>query len=61
MTSLQLTETYLFADDSTIWRSGKNVENILKQFQLYIDKISDWCDEWGSKLNEEKNCGYGIQ
>ena len=48
------TETSLFADDSAIWRSGRNMENIQKQLQLDIDKIKKWCDTWGFKLNKEK-------
>lgn len=48
------TETSLYADDSAIWRSGRNIENIQQQLQPDIDKIAVWCDLWGFKLNEKK-------
>jgi len=48
------TSTSLFADDSAIWRSGKNFNHIVQQLQIEVDKITTWCDLWGFKLNEKK-------
>ena len=53
-TTVRGTETSLFADDSAIWRSGKNIANIEKQLQEDVDKISKWSSLWGFKLNEKK-------
>jgi len=53
-TTEQNTETSLFADDSAIWRSGRNLVNIQNQLQKDIDKIGIWCNMWGFKLNEKK-------
>jgi len=54
-TAEQNTETSLFADDSAIWRSGRNLENIQQQLQKDVDKIGLWCNMWGFKLNEKKS------
>jgi len=48
------TKTSLFADDSAIWRSGRNLKTICAALQTQIDKISEWCELWGFKLNDTK-------
>lgn len=51
------TSTGLFADDSTIWRSGTNISIITHHLQLDIDTISNWCIKWGLKINTKKTAG----
>ena len=48
------TETSIYADDSAIWRSGRNLKTIEDKLQTDVNKIAKWCDEWGFKLNESK-------
>jgi ribonuclease HI len=48
------TATSLFADDSAIWRSGRNLKESVEKLKPEVQKIVCWCDEWGFKLNENK-------
>jgi len=52
--SLHEVETSLFADDSCIFKSGKNLKQITKGIQDNINKISHWCDLWGFKISLDK-------
>jgi len=52
--SLQDVESSLFADDSCIFKSGKNLKHITKSIQKNLDKISSWCDLWGIKMSLDK-------
>jgi len=47
----------LFADDSSIWRSGKNLEQISHHLQQDIEIIEKWCSKWGFVINPEKSVG----
>jgi len=49
------TSTSLFADDSAIWRTGKNLDSTIQQVKPDVAKIIEWCDKWGFKLNEKKS------
>ena len=51
------TSTALFADDSTIWRSGSNINIIIHHLQSDLDIISNWCTKWGFKINTNKTTG----
>jgi len=51
---LQDVESSLFADDSCIFKSGKNLKHINKLLQNNLDRLSDWCDTWGFKISLEK-------
>lgn len=42
------------ADDSAIWKSGRNLKLITKHLKSRVKKIEDWADKWGFKLNENK-------
>ena len=44
----------LFADDSSVWRSGNNIHQITHHLQLDIASIEAWCHEWGFVLNIKK-------
>ena len=47
-------ESSLFADDSCIFKSGRNLDAILKSIQSNLDRISAWCNLWGFKINTSK-------
>lgn len=51
---LEGVESSLFADDSCIFKSGKNLDTILESIQKNLDRISAWCDLWGFKINTDK-------
>ena len=44
----------LFADDTAIWKTGKNIKHIQKQIQRALDEIQDWCNRWGFKISIAK-------
>ena len=45
----------LFADDSSIWRSGSNIHQITFHLQQDLHKIEKWCNDWGFKINTAKS------
>ena len=47
-------ESSLFADDSALFKSGRDLDSILKAMQKNLNKIAAWCDLWGFKINIEK-------
>ena len=51
------TKTSLFADDSSLWRSGPNLRQIIHHLQLDLHEVEKWCLKWGFKLNESKTIG----
>jgi len=44
----------LFADDSSVYKSGSNLKYISKCIQTYLNNIYEWCDEWGFKISYSK-------
>jgi ribonuclease HI/exonuclease III len=48
------TQVSLYADDSAIWRSGKNIKFDNKKLQTHLDIIAKWCRKWGFKINAKK-------
>jgi len=48
-------ETTLFADDSSIYKSGSNMPYLQKVIQRNLDLIQAWCDKWGFKILSEKS------
>ena len=50
-------ELSLFADDSATYKSGPNLDHILKTLQTAVDLIAEWCDKWGFKISVTKSCG----
>jgi hypothetical protein len=50
----KFTASALFADDSSIWRSGNNIRLITHHLQLDISSIESWCRDWGFVLNINK-------
>ena len=47
-------ETSLFADDSAIYKSGRNVRHLQKVMQKNLEKIQEWCDNWGFRISADK-------
>jgi hypothetical protein len=47
----------LFADDSATYKSGKNIDGIVKDLQLSLNHIMEWCNKWGLKISTAKSCG----
>ena len=47
-------QTSLFADDSAIWKSGRNIKFITIQLQNQLNNIAKWCNKWGLKINASK-------
>ena len=47
-------ETSLFADDSCVFKTGKSLPFITKTIQESLNKIADWCDQWGFKISLDK-------
>ena len=45
---------HLFADDSAIYKSGKNLHYLQKVVQRNLDKIQKWCDKWGFRISTDK-------
>ena len=50
----KFTSSAIFADDSSVWRSGTNIRIITHHLQLDIAIIESWCTEWGFVLNIKK-------
>jgi ribonuclease HI len=46
--------TSLYADDSAIWKSGRNLTYIKNSLQSSLNKIIAWSDNWGFNINPEK-------
>jgi hypothetical protein len=44
----------IFADDSSIWKSERDLSKIADALQIELDKIQAWCDQWGFILSKEK-------
>jgi len=51
---LEGVDSSLFADDSCIFKSGKNLDHIKNYIQDSLDKISNWCNLWGFKISLDK-------
>jgi len=48
------TESTLFADDSCLFKSGRNLDFILRKMQTSLNKLVEWCDLKGFKISMEK-------
>jgi len=45
----------LFADDSSLWRSRNNINQIIHHLQLDLILIEQWCNKWGFLINSTKS------
>jgi len=52
---LEDVESSLFADDSAIYKSGRNMAHLQKVVQRNLDRIQSWCDMWGFLISTEKS------
>jgi len=48
---LQEVDTSLFADDSAIYKSGKDVQHLQEVIQRSLNNIQNWCDMWGFQIS----------
>jgi ribonucleases P/MRP protein subunit RPP40 len=47
-------QTSLFADDSSVWKSGGSLKHIQMELQEHMNKICNWCTDWGFVINSKK-------
>jgi hypothetical protein len=45
----------IFADDSSLWKTGIDLHKIIKSLQTKLDQIQKWCEKWGFILSREKS------
>ena len=50
----QDTRKAIFADDCAIWKSGRDIDQVIKELQVDLNKIHSWCNKWGFLLSKEK-------
>ena len=50
-------ETSLFADDGALYKSGNNINLIMKDLQEGLNDVKIWADQWGMKFSAQKSCG----
>ena len=43
-----------FADDSAVWKSGKNVDEIIRIIQIILEATEEWAIEWGFLISPGK-------
>ena len=53
----KFTSSALFADDSSLWRSGTNLAQIKYHLQEDLNIIDTWCKNWGFHINVDKTVG----
>jgi len=56
-TGMDKVETSLFADDSALYQSGRNVDMLNKNVQAALDQLQHWCSIWGFKISTDKTVG----
>lgn len=44
----------MFADDSAIWKSGRNIKKLNNDVQAYLNDVIEFFDEWGFRISETK-------
>ena len=44
----------IFADDTTLWKTGSDLETVICQMQTNLTKVRKWCTSWGFKLSKDK-------
>jgi ribonuclease HI len=44
----------IFADDTAMWKSGRNVEKLQKVMQKALNYVEEWCNKWGFKVSIAK-------
>ena len=44
-------ETSIFADDTCLFKSGHNLDLIVRNVQRSLNGLAEWCSRWGFKIN----------
>ena len=44
----------IFADDCSIWRSGRNLKYDASILQKYFERYQNWCNVWGFRISKSK-------
>ena len=44
----------IFADDTALWKTGSDLETVIRQMQVNLTKVRKWCTSWGFKLSKDK-------
>ena len=44
----------IFADDCSIWKSGRDENILITNLQKNLDNIFKWCEMWGFSLSKDK-------
>ena len=47
-------DTSLYADDSAVWKNGRNINLLYKHMQSALDNITKYTEAWGIKINRKK-------
>jgi Reverse transcriptase (RNA-dependent DNA polymerase) len=45
----------LFADGTTLFKSGSNLDHIISELQKALDNIALWCEAWGFRVSTAKS------
>ena len=43
-----------FADDGTVWRTGRDIKRLAGEIEVDLKKIADWTKKWRMKINAEQ-------
>ena len=44
----------IFADDTSMWKTGWRLDEVIRHIQVNLDKVREWCNTWGFILSKEK-------
>ena len=44
----------IFADDTSMWKTGWRLDEVIRHVQINLDKVREWCNTWGFILSKEK-------
>ena len=47
--------TAIFVDDTALWKSGHDLDHVIKCVQESLDAVIKWCRTWGFLLSKEKS------
>ena len=48
-------EINIFADDSCIWDTGLDIQNLIENLQKSLVCITEWCNTWGFRISPSKS------
>ena len=50
----------MYADDSAVWKSGEDIALLNRHLQRYLNVISRFYSEWGSRFQRQKHYQYYL-